>query len=131
MSIGAPGIVTLLDADHDWWVGVRNFEVVLGRPLDIEAIRRVPVHTVVGEADTQTWEIRLTPESSWWMPGAERLAEANRRERIAALARSLQDHGVNVASDVAPGAAHDGFAMLPAVERWFSGVLAGLRRDRA
>src|SRR5690606_18897192 len=30
-SIGAPGIVTLLDFNHDWWVGLRDFGQRFGK----------------------------------------------------------------------------------------------------
>lgn len=128
VSIGAPGIVTLLDPDHDFWVGVRNFEAIFGTALDIEAMRRVPVHMVIGGEDTETWEIRLTPEDSWWMPGAESLAEANRLQRMAALRESLESCGIAVRHDIVPGAGHDGRAMVSVVQHWFSTVLASSRK---
>ncbi|EIM73543.1 hypothetical protein A33O_15251 [Nitratireductor aquibiodomus RA22] len=124
-SIGAPGIVTLLDFDHDFWVGVRNFEEVFGKPIDLQAIRRVPVHMVIGEEDTETWEIRLAPGDSWWMEGAEKLAEANRLERMAALRRSLEENGVSTVQDIVPGAGHDGRLMLGPVQNWFANLLNG------
>lgn len=120
VSIGAPGIVTLIDFQHDFWVGLRDFEQRFGRPFDLAAVRRVPVHLVIGEKDTETWEIRLTPADSWWMPGAEPLAEANRLERMAALQASLEAHGVVCVLDIVPQAAHDGMAMLPAVQQWLA-----------
>src|SRR5690606_16426524 len=91
-SVGAPGIVTLLDRHHDWWVGVRDFEERFGKPLDLEAIRRVPVQLVVGGADTETWEITIPPANPWWMEGAD-LAGATRIERIRALQASLEAQG--------------------------------------
>jgi len=130
-SIGAPGIVTLLDFNHDFWVGVRNFEAVFGKTLDLDAIRRVAIHMVIGEEDTETWEIRLAPADSWWMDGAELLAEANRLERMAALLASFEEHGITVAQDVVPGAGHDGRAMLEPVKRWFAKVLAEARKTDA
>jgi pimeloyl-ACP methyl ester carboxylesterase len=127
-SIGAPGIVTLLDPDHDFWVGIRDFEAVFGKPIELERVRGVPVHMVIGADDTETWEIRLTPADSWWMEGADALAEANRIQRMAALRTSLEDNGVSVEQDVVAGAAHDGRLMLPYVDRWFAKVL---ERSRA
>lgn len=129
VSIGAPGIVTLLDPDHDFWVGVRNFEELFGKPLDIEAMRQVAVHMVIGGEDKETWEIRLTPQDSWWMAGAERLAEANRLERLAALRENLESHGIDVMQDIVPGVGHDGRAMVAAVQGWFSTVLAVSRKE--
>ncbi len=125
VSIGAPGIVTLLDFDHDFWVGVRDFEARFGKALDLDAIRRVQVHMVIGADDTETWEIRLTPDdTAWWMDGAERLAEANRLDRMAALRASFEQHGIAVRQDIVPGAGHDGRAMLALVQQWMAEVVA-------
>lgn len=128
-SIGAPGIVTLLDPRHDFWVGIRDFEARFGKPLDLRHMREVPVHMVIGAEDTETWEIKLAPTDSWWMDGAEALAEANRLERMAALRRSLEDNGISVEQDVIAGAGHDGRLMLPHVEKWFAKVLDRSRTD--
>lgn len=128
VSIGAPGIVTLLDFDHDYWVGVRNFRDIFGQEIDLEAMRRVHVHMVVGANDTETWEIRLRPTDALWMDGAERLAEANRLQRMTALRESFEKHGVAVHQDVVPDAAHDGRLMLEPVRAWFRHVTAAERK---
>jgi predicted peptidase len=128
-SVGAPGIVTLLDSRYDFWVGIRDFEARFGQPLDLRQMREVPVHMVIGADDTETWEIRLTPSDDWWMDGAEPLADANRIERMAALRRSLEENGISVDQDVVTGAGHDGRLMLPYVERWFAKVLDRSRAE--
>jgi pimeloyl-ACP methyl ester carboxylesterase len=127
VSIGAPGIVTLIDFEHDFWVGLRNFEELFGKPLDLSAMRRVPVQLVIGAEDKETWEIRPTPDDSWWMPGAERLAEANRLERMAALRESLEAHGIQCVQDVVSGVGHDGRAMLEPVQLWMAAQLNAAR----
>lgn len=43
--------MTLLDPKQNWWVGVRDFETRFAKPLDLDALRQVPIHMVVGEAD--------------------------------------------------------------------------------
>lgn len=123
VSIGAPGIVTLLDFEHDYWVGVANFREVFAKAIDLDAMRRVPVHMVIGARDTETWEIRLRPTDELWMEGAERLAEANRLERMAALRESFEAHGIAVRQDVVANAAHDGMLMLDPVKEWFGQVM--------
>lgn len=122
VSIGAPGVVTLLDPDRSWWVGVRDLEARFGRPLDLEAIRAVPVQTVIGGADTETWEIAIEPGGPLWMDGAE-LAGTNRLQRLDALRASLERHGVAVRHDVVPGAAHDGWAVLDPVRDFLAAQL--------
>jgi pimeloyl-ACP methyl ester carboxylesterase len=131
VSIGAPGIVTLLDFERDFWVGVRDFEELFGKPIDLAAIRKVAVHMVIGAEDTETWEIRLTPKDSWWMDGAEQLAEANRLERMAALRKSLERHGIRVEQDMVAGVGHDGRAIVEPVKQWFAKMLSASREKYA
>ncbi len=123
VSIGAPGIVTLLDDQVDWLAGVRNFEAVFGKPLDVDAMRRVAVQLVVGGDDTDTWEIAITPSNAWWQPdfdshGATRIA------RMETLKASLAARGIDVVHDVVPGAAHRQAPLLPAVKSFLSDRLA-------
>lgn len=129
VSIGAPGMVTLLDFEHDYWVGVRNFRAVFGKDIDLAAMRRVHVHMVIGAEDTETWEIRLEPTDALWMAGAEHLAEANRLERMAALRQSLEAHGIGVRQDIVTGAGHDGRLMLDPVRTWLRQVMKAERRN--
>lgn len=123
VSIGAPGVVTLLNPDYDWWVGVRDLEARFGIRPDIEAMRRVQVQTVVGGDDNATWEITIPRESPLWMDGAE-LMGANRLERIEALARSFEDHGIRVRRDIVPGVAHSPFEMVDPAESFFTEVVS-------
>lgn len=122
VSIGAPGMVTLLDRDSPWWVGVRDLEERFGTPVALDAMRRVPAQVVIGSQDTETWEITLAPGDNRWMPGAND-AGLNRLERIASLRDSLRRAGIEVRHDVVDGVAHDGFALLPAVRDFFSDVI--------
>lgn len=123
VSIGAPGVVTLLDEEHDWWVGVRDLEETFGIAPDIPAMRDVPVHMVIGGDDTETWEITITPEHERWMPGAE-LAGVNRQDRMASLRESFERHGIAVRQDTVPGVGHNGYALLDPVKAFFSETLA-------
>lgn len=126
VSIGAPGIVTLLDRDRDFWVGVRNFEAVFGKPLDLAAMRGVPVQMVIGGADTETWEITVRPGSDWWMHDAG-LAGPDRIARLQALKRSFEAEGIAVRHDVVPGIAHQVGPLIPAVEAFFADTATGSR----
>ena len=125
VSIGAPGAVTLLDKAHDWWVGVRDLEARFGIPLNIPAMREVPVQMVVGGDDTETWEITITPGHERWMPGAN-LAGASRVERMASLRDSFERNGIAVQLDVVPGVAHSHAGVVGAVETFFREVRPGL-----
>ncbi|MFN8677404.1 MAG: hypothetical protein U0Z70_13605 [Thermomicrobiales bacterium] len=118
VSIGAPGVVTLLDEEHDFWVGVRDLEARFGIAPNIPAMREVPVQMVVGGDDTETWEIAIPPGHERWMPGAE-LAGATRIERLAALRDSFERRGIPVRFDVVPGVGHVHAGVVGAVEAFF------------
>lgn len=64
-SISAPGSVTLLDPDRDWWVGIRNLPALFGVTFDAAA----QVQMVVGAADLETWEITHKEGSRHYTPG--------------------------------------------------------------
>lgn len=125
-SIGAPGVVTLLDFDHDFWVGVRDFEEKFGKKIDLEAMRRVAVQLVIGGDDLETWEITIKPEDPWWMPGAD-LAGANSNDRIRSLKASFEKHGIGVRLDVVPGVTHDDRDLISHVKEFFAKVLNEVR----
>jgi pimeloyl-ACP methyl ester carboxylesterase len=122
VSIGAPGLVTLLGADRPWWAGTADVERVFGRSLDPDAIARVPVQTVIGADDVATWEITIPEGSPLWVEGADD-AGVTRLDRIDALRRSLEGAGVSVRHDVVDGCGHSGWPLLPAVQDFFAEVL--------
>lgn len=123
VSIGAPGIVTLLNPDYDWWVGVRDLEARFGIRPDIAAMRAVDVQTVIGSEDNATWEITIPRESPLWMDGAD-LQGANRLDRIEALAKSFEAYGIRVRRDVVPGVAHSPFEMVEPAEQFFTEMVS-------
>lgn len=120
VSIGAPGVVTLLDFDHDYWVGVRNFSDMFGRAIDLKTMREVAVQMVIGGDDNETWEIAMTPKSPLWMAGAD-LMGSDRLERMEALKASFLRHGIAVRHDIVPGVAHGADGLGPAVNKFFDG----------
>jgi hypothetical protein len=125
-SIGAPGSVTLLDPERDWWVGVRNLAELFGRPFDAAALAKVPVHMVVGGADLEAWEITHAEGSKYWMPGAND-AGKTRGERLRTLAKSFGTAGVKVEFDEVAGVSHDRMSVLGHVKRFLVKTLAEMR----
>lgn len=122
VSIGAPGMVTLLDDRQDWHCGVRDFEREFGAPLDYPSMRNVPVQTVIGAKDTDTTEITIAPDSRLWMEGVND-AGRTRLDRIASLRASLERAGIQVRHDVVAGVAHQGYEMLEPVKEFFASIL--------
>jgi len=123
VSIGAPGMVTLLDEGREWWVGVGRLKERFGIPLDVAAIRQVQVQMVVGAADTDTSEITIQPDwSYWWMEGANS-AGVTRIDRLQALRKSFEAHAIPVRFDVVPGVGHAGMPVQDVVRDFFRQVL--------
>jgi poly(3-hydroxybutyrate) depolymerase len=120
-SIGAPGRITQLDDSLPWWLGTKGFEERFGRPIDVDAVRRVPVHMVVGSEDTDTFEIN-NPGDSNWMDGCEKTG-ATRIERLRTLQRNFEANGITVTFDVVDGVAHRGSQVLHTVEKFFGDLI--------
>ncbi len=125
-SIGAPGSVTLLDPDRDWWVGVRDVAERFGKPFDASALARVAVHMVVGEADLETWEITHGPGSKYFMEGAND-AGATRPERLRSLKASFEAAGVTVTFDQLPGVSHDRMKCIGHTKAFLTRTLKDMR----
>ncbi|QKJ86908.1 alpha/beta hydrolase [Paramixta manurensis] len=126
VSIGAPGSVTLLDEEQEWWVGVRDFEARFHKPLNYEAMRQVAVHLVVGKVDIETWEITHPADGKYYQPGCND-AGSTRVERNTALLNSLRAHGIDAVQDIVPNVGHDGMKVLDQVKDFFLHVLQQAR----
>lgn len=126
ISIGAPGSVTQIDPDQDWWVGTRDMRERFGKALDLDALRQVAVHMVVGKADLETWEITHREGGKFYMPGANE-AGKTRPERLATLRRSFEAAGVQVTLDLIDNMPHDGMKAVGAVQDFLA---AELRKRR-
>ena len=127
VSIGAPGSVTLLDENKEWWVGVKNFAELFHKPLNVKALREVAVHLVVGKVDLETWEITHQPEGRYWQPGCND-AGMTRIERNTSLLNSLKENGVLAVQDIVPNVGHDGLKVLDHVKEFFLQVLQQTRK---
>ncbi|HEY0294740.1 MAG TPA: alpha/beta hydrolase [Bordetella sp.] len=122
VSIGAPGSVTLLDPQQDWWVGTRDVQARFGKSIDLDALRRMAVHMVVGKADLETWEITHREGGKFYMPGAND-AGKTRPERMETLRRSFEAAGVAVTLDLIDNMPHDGMKAVGAVQDFLAGEL--------
>jgi poly(3-hydroxybutyrate) depolymerase len=123
-SVGAPGVVTLADGGKPWWVGTSGAEAFFGTPVDLAALKGLPMHFTVGGADTETWEITIHEGDRPYMPGIND-AGANRIERITSLRESFRAHGALTRLDIVPGETHDVTKVAPGVRAFFADVLNG------
>lgn len=121
ISIGAPGMITYLDSTRPWHIGTQNFKDVFGVELNIEAIKKVPVHMVIGSKDTETWEINVK-NGPYWMEGVDRFG-ATRIERLKGLQLNYSEVGMDVTFDTVPGVGHEGFKLLDAVKDYFKQLI--------
>jgi len=126
VAVGAPGAVTLLDVDRQWWVGVADIEAQFGRQLNLAAIRQVPVQLIVGEQDLDTHEITHNPQKRYWVEGAND-AGANRIDRLRALQNSFEQAGVQVRFDLLPGESHEAEPVFNASKPFLSACLKAYR----
>ena len=124
ISIGAPGMVTLLDDARDWWVGTRGMEAVFGTSPDLAAMRSVPVQMIVGADDTDTDEITVQPDVRYfWMEGAND-AGRTRIDRLQALRDSFEARGIAVRFEAVEGVGHAGMQVQDRVRAFFREVLS-------
>lgn len=119
-SLGAPGSVTLLSEQWNWWVGVRDVAV------DRVALQRVPVQTLVGAADLETAEITHRPGGRYWMADAN-VAGETRPQRLEALRQSLAAAGVAVSHEAIPDIGHDPWPVIERAKLFLAHKLALLR----
>jgi hypothetical protein len=95
----------------------------LGAPVDLDALREVPIQLVVGAADVETWEIN-NPGGANWMDGAEQTGRT-RIERLRTLHRDYLDNGLTVRFDLVPDVAHSGTKVQPTVQSFLTALIRG------
>ncbi len=123
VSIGAPGNVSLPDLERDWPAGVGNLEERFGMQFDIDEVRTVPTHLVIGDADTETFEIVKHPEDPIYISGVND-QDTNRIERISRLRSELCLLGSSPVMDYVKGVSHQGAPLVPSVVSWLETVVA-------
>lgn len=128
VSIGAPGVVTLLDDKNDWWVGVRDVLPRFGIKMNLRAMRRVPVQMVVGADDNKLFPGEVDKASAYWMGEGVKGADFNaagqsRVDRMVNLKRSFEAAGIAVRHDIVPGAEHEPEKLDAQVQDFFGKIL--------
>lgn len=116
VSIGAPGAVTRIDPTRGWWFGTRHLEAVFGKPLDLDAMRQVPIQMIVGGDDLE--EFVIPPHLEAIIASLGPIGR-NRIERLQLLRENFEDAGIAVRFDLVPGVAHAGLKVVGAVHDFF------------
>lgn len=109
ISIGAPGVITYLDNSKAWPNGISDFEKQFGKTVDMNELKKVHIQMVVGSEDTE--DLGNNPYGN------------TRIERLKALRDSFKHANISVQYDEVPGAAHEGFKILPPVKKFFINIL--------
>jgi poly(3-hydroxybutyrate) depolymerase len=130
VSVGAPGSVTLLDRQRDWWPGIRDIEQKFGVTMDSPRLMEAPIQLVVGDADLDTSEIIHRPGGRYWIEGAND-AGATRPERLRSLERSLLEVGAHVTFDLLPGVGHEAEPVFAAAQPFLANSLTDHRNRKA
>ena len=126
ISIGAPGVVTLVDQQREWPTGTSNLEEVFGRAIQLDAMREVAVQMLIGGLDTETWEISVPQGSPFYLPGVND-ESSNRQQKMRALMADFAEHGIASEQAIVPGVGHNAYEMVPAVTDFFGRALARYR----
>lgn len=119
VSVGAPGSVTVLDPEQPWWIGIKDTVDKFGITINVEELRKVPVHLVVGGDDNEPLG---EYDRRRGMPGGDR-AGINRIEKMETLRRSLESHGVPVTHEIVPGLGHENSKFIDSVTKFFGPIV--------
>jgi hypothetical protein len=104
-SVGAPGHITLLSDQQQWWSGTADMAELFGQSVDLEALSRVPLQVIVGGADVDTSLLDQLPREVW-QDNAD-LTGHTRVERARCLADNWRQNGLDVLLTVVPDVAHE------------------------
>lgn len=127
-SIAAPGSVTLLDPELDWWPGIRGASEIFDAPIDIESLKKVRIQLVVGERDTTPVQVEGNKTARYGAPSAS-VAGTNRVDRLRSLHQSWSSAGIAAQFQIVPEASHRYPALQPAIAQFFRGEDADLIVD--
>ncbi|WP_298257601.1 alpha/beta hydrolase [uncultured Litoreibacter sp.] len=119
-SISAPGSVTLLDPDKDWWIGIGDTKERFGIEVDVDALAKVAFQLVVGTADVDPG---TNETSASWIPGG-RIAGETAHERVRSLEASLNDNNIKVQVDLVSRKGHELLDLVLPSKLFFKEALA-------
>lgn len=117
ISIGAPGLATKIDAQRPWFFGTGDFQKKFNQSINIEQMRKVPVQILVGDKDTEEFNI---PDK--YKDLANQLLGKygkTRVENMKILSENYQQHGINNELKIVHGYAHEGVKLAPYAAEFF------------
>ena len=120
VSIGAPGMITLIDDSADWWVGTKNLYHQFNSHLNVNAMKKVPIHMVIGEKDVEKWEQKIEEGSPYRMNNEGRAnyhwGGENRQDKLKSLKENYESMGITVELETVPNAGHEVDKLFPALQ---------------
>lgn len=122
LMVAAPGNVTLLDADRGWWAGTRDARSAIGRDVDIDGLRRLPIFVTVGDHDLRDGMIKRDADDPFYSPD-EDVAGDTRVARARSLAESLVEARIPATFELVPAAGHDLLPLAAAATAWLRAQL--------
>lgn len=115
-SIGAPGTVTSLN-ESSWPEGVGDTNELFGVEVDVEKIKAVKLHLVVGELDDG-----VVGEGISDVLGSQ-AGVAGRMTVLNGLQSEWKQLGIGARLDIMPGVEHDAIGVLPAQTSFLKSVV--------
>lgn len=120
LLIAAPGSVTLIDDTLPYWPGTGDIASIVGHPLDVAGLARVPIHLLIGSEDRAAGLVDR-PYGAPYYAAESRMAGADRQARIATLQRNLAAHGIEAPLTIIEGVGHN---FVP-IAQFAAGILSG------
>ena len=105
LILAAPGGVTLLREDVDWWPGLRGAARAVGAAVDFEALKTLRTAILVGAEDRAAGMVSRAQGTKFGARDAG-LAGDTRIDKARALRDSLSAHGAPVTYTELPGVGH-------------------------
>ncbi|WP_299428020.1 alpha/beta hydrolase [uncultured Shimia sp.] len=105
LIVGAPGAVTLLRPDIQWWPGLAGAEQATGYPPQLAALKRLQISILVGNDDLSQGLVDR-PAGSRFGSAQSGMAGATRLARCQSLAEDLAQNGCDVSFTVLPDVGH-------------------------
>lgn len=128
VSMGAPGSLTLLDNSKPWFVGTGDCATLLGKAVDVPAVRAVPAQIIVGAVDLDSSDIMYPQTSVQYVEGIND-SGTTRVERAQSLYDMYRNNGIPARLDLVKGAAHDVDKVIPTVQDFFRDVKKRVHND--